>query len=191
MKYLSILSFSICIILCGCEKIIPDLPRDNKADSAFSGYDSEKIRILDYYSSNVACRYPKGSDRYMEDNIIKAGDRVYLNVYLKNNCNHNIEVIRATFSCDESYIHVIQPENGYFVKFADGSSYIDNVPAWETGWGEITNGTYYHFAPNYNSYAVEFTVDTNVVSESVFQVKMNLTDKFNNSWDRLIPLTIK
>ena len=173
-----------------CDKILPDLPRDNKADSAYVGNDSERFRKLQYYSSSVICRYPKGAVTYYEDNIIQAGDRTFLSVIVKNICNNTIEQIRATFTCDKSFIHLVQPQSNFFVRFIHDVT-IDNIPSWSTGYSQITDGKYFHAAPNYNFYAVEFTVDSNVTQNSSFTLTMNLTDRFNNNWVQTIDLTVK
>ena len=178
------------LFLGGCEKIIPDLSRDNVADTA-SGLPSAKLRKLSFYRSWVACRYPKGSTSHQSDDIIMAGDRTFLAISIKNICYYDIEEIKASFSCADTFIHIVQLSNSYYLSFSESMGSIDKISSWKTGWGTITNGKSYQFAPNNDNYSVEFIVSQTVPQNTPFTLIMNLKDRYNNSWAEKVPLTVK
>lgn len=191
MKYLLISGLFICLFFCSCGKIIPNLERNNPYDTSYAGNNADKIRILEYYSHNVACKYSNGATITSEENTIKPGDRIFLQIRIKNPSNFDIEKVRATFSCTSTYIQLKQISAGYFVRLSEGSSYIDHISSGKIGWSEITNGRHFSFAPNYNSYAIEFLVSTTANVGSSFTIHMYLKDNFNNSWNENINLKVQ
>lgn len=191
LLYNIIFLFAISQLFFGCDKIIPDLERNNPHDTTFVGNNTEKIGVLNYYSQKVACKYSYGSTSYSEENTIKPGDRIFLFIMIDNPSSFNIAKIRATFSSTSNIVQLKQPSNGYYVKFSEGSSSNDYISSGKTGWGEITNGQYFIFAPNANSYAIEFLVSTSAISGNGFTIQMKLMDNVNNVWNENINLSVQ
>jgi hypothetical protein len=185
MKRIALFIFIISIIQLfnSCDKIIPDLKRDNPNDSHFTGDNSEGKRTLAYYSHNVACK-EIGEPPYIEysdENIINSGDKIWLNIVLKNTSNLNISGINATASSTSSLIEIVPLTPTYFLKFGESSN-SDDISSGKTGWGEITDGQYYNSAPNYNSYSVEFSVSAAASTGDTIPIKLNVKDELGNEW---------
>ena len=77
MKYLYIILFDVILFLSSCEKIIPDLPRDNPLDGK---NDASLVDGVSMAYSNNSVVYDNNND-----DIINKGEIVYLKVFLVNN----------------------------------------------------------------------------------------------------------
>ncbi len=183
LLYLILVVFTI-QLFDSCEKIIPDLERDNPYDTAYVGNDENKIRVLEYYSHNVACK-EEGTPPYIDysdEDTIKAGDKIWLNIKLKNSCNFDISGIRATITSASNLVSIEPLSSSYYLKFGDASD-TDDIGSGKTGWGEIKSGSYYHSAPNYNSYSVVFTVSSDANTGDKILLNLSVSDEIGNNWD--------
>ena len=186
MKFIFLFLTSLLVI--SCEKIAPDLERDNPYDSYFEGAEADKIRILNYESQTVVCKLAQGSTSYTDENTINVGDRIYLRITVRNTSNFNISKIRSTFSCVSNVIQLEPiPDNKYVAFLTSG----DSIPSGRIGWAEITDGQSFKFAPNSNSYAIEFIVSSDAKIGDDFAITMHLTDELNNTWNDSIQLKIE
>lgn len=171
----------------GCEKF--DLPRDNPNDHYFEGNNADKIYDIKYFQSEITCKIPKGSNNYLEKKTIKAGDRVFMSIELKNECNFDLNGIRATITSQNQLATVEGLNTGYYLKFSEGST-DDFIGVGKTGYGVITNGQYYKSAPNSNFYALEFVVSENAKIGDVLSFNLNITDDFNHQWTENFTVTV-
>jgi len=182
-----ILLISILIIF-SCEKVIPNLERDNPYDNSFEGEEKDKIKVLEYDNHKVVCKLAQGSFIHSEENTINIGDRINLGITVKNTSNFNINKIRGAFSCSSNFIQLEQLQDDEYVTFVETS---DSISSGKIGWAEITDGQYFKFAPNGNSYAIEFLVNSSAIIGDEFTIKMNLIDDLNNTWEKDIKLKIE
>jgi hypothetical protein len=191
----SILFILICITIpfyWSCDKIIPDLPRNNPLDtvnnkSSFLAYSSCKVVDKDNYYYTIMNVYETSNDSIYE---ILPNDSIYLYVVIKNNCNHTINNIVGTFSCSSNLIQILPPPSGGYVTLYDG--YDEGISAGTTGWGETTGGGGDYVSPNNESdYAVHFIVSRSAKYGDNFTINMHLTDNANNNWNKNITLTVQ
>lgn len=190
MKYLPYtLIFIIALVFSSCEKIMPDLPRDNPNDYYFDGDEAVKNYDIKYFQSEITCKIPKGSNNYSEEKTIKAGDRIFMTIKLKNECNFDLNGIRATITSQNQLATVEVLSTGYYLKFSEGST-DDYIGVGKTGYGVITNGQYYHSAPNSNFYALEFVVSENAEIGDVLSFNINITDDYNHQWTENFSVTV-
>ena len=176
-----------------CEIIIPDLERDNPYDSSYVGNEENKIRVLEYYSHNVACRGVQNSPYYIDytdENIIEAGNIIWLNIELKNSCNFDISGIRATITSASNLVSIEPLSSSHYLKFGE-KTYNEIISAGKTGWGEIKSGaSSSHSAPNSYSYSVEFTVSSSANTGDKIPFNIHVSDEIGNSWDLVFNVTI-
>jgi hypothetical protein len=170
-------------LLMSCEKIIPNLERDNPYDASYSGDPEKIIKKLEYYSHKVACKQIGTSPfiSYSTDNNIHAGEKIWLDIRLKNSSNFNISGIKGSVSSSSNLITISPVPSSYYLKFGDASNN-SNIEIGKIGWGEIKSENNFHFAPNYNSYSVEFTVSNSANVGSNIPFTLNLIDEEGTKW---------
>jgi hypothetical protein len=115
MKYAIYIIILFLFIISSCEKIIPDLPRDNTLDGVNDTVVVEGVSIK-YSSHDIV------SDNN-NDGIINKGETVYLKVYLVNNGSNTANSVKATSykSGDGSVgLTITITTVGYTLVFKDG-----------------------------------------------------------------------
>ncbi len=183
MKYL--LLFSIVVLMfTGCEKIIPDLPRDNLNDTLNPDYDFylNKYSQLEYSKFEITDEVvPYGET---PNNQINKGEYIYLLVYVKNTGNYKAEVVRGTIKTNSSYI-----TSGYGEEliFADGiypNSYYDYVSPNTDA--TARKGSYYYDV----FYSISFQVSNTIPSGTTVTFNIEMEDKLNNQWTDSFDVTV-
>ena len=168
------------IIFSACDKIIPDLPRDNPLDNNGSPNPNDKKLIFSSYE--VVCKYDSGAITYSEEKTVKHGDRIFLQITVKNTGGANLSGVRATITTSSSLAQVTTLPSGEYVKLTEGSETNDYINASSIGFATITDGQNYMSAPNYNAYAIEFKVSSIAVAGNQIPFILNMTDNSGGSW---------
>lgn len=186
MKYLLLFSLVV-LMFTGCEKIIPDLPRDNLNDTLNPDYDFylNKYSQLEYSKFEITDEVvPYGET---PNNQINKGEYIYLLVYVKNTGNYKAEVVRGTIKTSSSYITYGYGTFGEELIFADGiypNSYSDYIsPNME---GTARKNTYY----NDVFYSISFQVSNTIPSGTIITFNLEMKDKLNNQWTDSFDVTV-
>jgi len=167
MKYLSTILVAFSIILCGCEKLIPDLPRNNPLDGK---NDTAMVAgvSLKYSSYNVV-----GDNN--NDGVINKGETVYLKVYLANNGSSAANSVKATFSTSNSYVSLFAPTTQVnYSNIAAGSTQYGST-------GYATNGYY----------TIKFTISNSAPNNTQIPININITDEGGNTWTSSFSVTVQ
>lgn len=177
--HICIISFLL-LFVTSCDKIIPDLPRDNPLDTTGSTNTNDKRLI--FYSYKVTCKYESGSVTYSEENAVKPGDRIYLWLNVKNIGGANLSGVRATITSSSDLVQLTELPSGEYIKLTEGSETNDYINSSSIGYATITDGQYYMSAPNYSAYGVEFKVSNTAVSGNQIPFTISMHDNSGGSW---------
>jgi len=186
MKYL-LLFFLVALMFIGCEKIIPDLPRDNLNDTLNPDYDFylNKYSQLEYSKFEITDEVvPYGET---PNNQINKGEYIYLLVYVKNTGNYKAEVVRGTIKTSSSYITYAYGTFGQELIFADGiypNSYYDFVSPNTDA--TARKSSYY----NDVFYSISFQVSNTIPSGTIITFNLEMKDKLNNQWTDSFDVTV-
>jgi PII-like signaling protein len=151
--YLTIISL-ICV---SC-----DLERDNPLDQGSTPHAGVKIEFASYsiYSDNNG------------DRLINKGEKIQLNVSLKNTGSSTAKGVKASFSTTSTDI--------------SGFSMYQN--AGEMTYGDISAGSTKGSTGYY--YDLQFTVSNTAVAGTQIPINITITDESNNSWSESFSLSV-
>ncbi|MGB4328584.1 MAG: hypothetical protein WBJ36_06860 [Tenuifilum sp.] len=176
----------IMVLFASCE-IIPDLKRDNPYDANNDDYVASERTLLEINKIEVASKQNSSPYADVEQNIY-AGDVIYLNLHIKNVGSFEANRLRGNITSNNNNVTISPIETGFYLTFIDA---YESIAVGRTGFGQITNGSTVSSAPNYNSYAVKFTVSPNATSNTVVPFELRITDNKNNSWTLDFNIQIK
>ena len=160
MKYLSIILAFLSIILCSCEKIIPDLPRNNPLDGKNN---SSMVGGVSLKYSSYSVVYDNNHDQ-----IVNKGETVYLQVYLANTGTSDANSVKATFSTSSSYVSSLSPTSQ--INYG-------NITAGSSKFGSTS------YTPDYYAYyTISFTVSNSTPNNTQIPISIYITDESMNNW---------
>jgi len=168
MKYLYIILFDVILFLSSCEKIIPDLPRDNPLDGK---NDASLVDGVSMAYSNNSVVYDNNSD-----GIINKGETVYLKVFLINNGTSTANAVKATYTISSSYISQLSPTSQ--ILYGD-------LSAGNSQYGQFS------LTPDYSTYyTIKFTVSNTTPTNTQIPININIADESLNSWSNSFNVTV-
>ncbi len=169
MKIFIYITLLVGLIFSSCEKIIPDLPRDNPLDGKNDSLMVEGVSVK-YSSSDIV------SDNN-NDGIINKGETVYLKIYLVNNGTSTANSVKATFSISSSYVSQLSPTTQ--VSYGD-------ISAGGTQYGQTG------YTPSYTDYyTIKFTVSSSTPTNTQIPINISITDESGNTWTSSFNVTVQ
>lgn len=189
--------FSIFILLLlfltGCEKL--DLPRDNPNDEHFNGDESKLEAILSFSTKYVACK-PYGKYDYTDENVFRPGERIWLMVKMKNIGHKTVYGVKGEISSQSKRITIAPKPKNMYLNFAQLDSWrvghaADSIGVGESGFGENTDGERHDYAPNYNSYSIEFQIDSLASVGEKIDFQIDCYDRDGNTWTDTFAITLE
>jgi len=169
MKYLYIILFDVILFLSSCEKIIPDLPRDNPLDGK---NDASLVDGVSMAYSNNSVVYDNNND-----DIINKGEIVYLKVFLVNNGTSTANSVKATFSISSPYVSLLSPVSQ--ITYGD-------VSAGSSQYGQFS------LTPDYATYyTIKFTVSSTTPTNTQIPININISDANGNTWTGSFNVTVQ
>ena len=156
------------IIFYSCDKLIPDLPRDNPLDGNNDTVIVEGVSVK-YASHNIVFENNG-------DGLINKGETVYLKVFLINNGSNTANSVKATFSINSSYVSQLTPISQII--------YGDIEP----GSTQYVNTSY---APNYQYYTIKFIVSNTTPANTQIPISINIIDADGNTWSSNFNVTVQ
>lgn len=144
--------------------------QDNKGNSWESTF---SITVEDIQAQLSYDSYYVYSDNNSDKEINK-GEKISLNVSLKNTGASRAKGVKATFSCNSSYITGLQPTSGVpYTDIEGGAS------QWKYGWSKTSD------------YALKFEVSKDTPANTIIPFSINITDEAGNSWQSTFNITVK
>lgn len=111
------------------------------------------------------------------EQTIKAGETIYLQVYIKNYSSSTFSNVQGVFTTSSNLITIEPLRLGEYISFHNDVGTL-NLSSGE-GYGDITDGSSFSTAPNSNSYALKFTVANTANAGNVIPLNLQLTSGNN------------
>ena len=160
-KKIIFLSTFLILLIASCK--IPDLPRNNKLDE----YNNPKV-----YINGILLKY----DTYLinsdnnADRTVNRGEKIKLNVKLKNIGTNKAESVKATFSSTSEYI------TGFNSK--------ENIV-----YGNINPGSSKYYNSSIDN-VIEFNVKSTTPDNTIIPINVTMVDGSGNTWTSIFNLTV-